>query len=107
MAATKPFRVAYVDVDNTIVEQGSNDVTPFRMGQLKALKAAGYMIILFTARPVHPQAQWIRDFVQQEVPFDHIMQKMLADSFIVVDDCLDAGFTTMDEAVEHVREVTA
>lgn len=104
MPATKPFRVAYVDVDNTIVEQGSNHVAPHRLGQLRALKIAGYMIILFTARPVHPQALWIREFIQQEVPFDHIMQKMLADSFIVIDDCLGGGFTNMEDAVAHVRE---
>lgn len=103
MAATKKFKVAYLDVDNTIVEQGSNEVKPEYMLLIQRLRELDYMIILFTARPVHPASQWIRDFVAQGVPFDHIIQKMLSDEFIVIDDCLAGGWDNIHSAVEALE----
>jgi len=46
--------------------------------------------------------------VEQGVPFDHIIQKMLSDEFIVIDDCLAGGwdniFIALDR-LEHGAEV--
>jgi len=92
------MKIAFVDVDDTLTEPASDEVSPERLAALRTLRDRGYEIVLFTARP--PGGTWVAEFVRQRVPFLGVLQKPLADEgFIVVDDmCLGSYTSILDAA---------
>lgn len=79
----------FVDVDNTLVKGGTEELLDGVLEKMVALKREGHRIWLFTCRPDGP---WTLELKNQGVPFDGVMHKPFnPEGYVVIDDMLLEG----------------
>lgn len=87
MSEDSKTKIAFVDCDGVLFEEGTDELFPGALDELKRLQSLGFTIVLFTCRPL--THNWIHKVRPVLINGGFYMQKPFADEYIYIDDKLN------------------
>lgn len=83
-----------IDVDGTLLPHGERELSRKVIENVNALSNGGNEVYLFTCRS---KGSWIDDFRRQGLKFVDVIEKPVADAYVIIDDRFLDGVRSVND----------